>query len=152
MGMKMLAMAIWLILAVGGFAEEGTPRWVFLGGDDDLKRYFEEHPQVVTVCVYETELRNPKPPCVVVVLHATVAETFKGKLKPGDKIKIVFPSDSLPSDETEREKFINNAAKNNLGSLRIAFLSDGKDSEYQTEWLFVPKYQNEMREFLSALK
>ena len=119
-----------LLFGSAGLLEAQAPRWGFLGDDEGLKATYNDAKRVVFVCIFETELRDVRPPFADVVYHATVIETYKGELKVGDRIQISFRTDSLPADEDERRKFVEKADKNNKGSLKFAFLHGGKDGAY----------------------
>jgi hypothetical protein len=126
---------------------ESPLRWGFLGDDESLKETIDECGQVLLVCVYETSLEAVKPPFADVVLRATVIQTVKGTHKIGDRIAIRFGTDSLPKDDAERAKFIEQAAAKNLGALKMAFLPGAKSDKYDCDWLDTPKFEPEMLEF-----
>ena len=126
---------------------DAAPRWTFLGDDDALRHTIKEVQQVVLVCVYQTSLNQVNPPFAEVVLRATVVQTIKGGHAIGDKIAIRFMTDSLPSDAKERDKFIQDIANKNLGSLKMAFLMGDKMGDYLTEWLYVPDFDPDMLAF-----
>lgn len=133
-------------------AMDAAPRWGCLGDDKSLTATFDAAQNVVLVCIFDTELRDVRPPFAEVVYHATVIESHKGALKIGEKIRISFPTDSLPAGEDERRKFVENANSRNKGALRFAFLHEGADGNYSCEWCDVPLYQKEMRDFLRQLQ
>jgi hypothetical protein len=141
-----------LLLSVAGVIQAQAPRWGFLGDDDSLKSTFTDAKRVVLVCVYDTELRDIKPPFAEVVYLATVIESQKGELETGDKIQIGFKTDSLPLDEAERLKFVENANKASKGALKFAFLHGAEGGVQFCEFLDVPNYTKEMHEFLKKLK
>lgn len=126
---------------------DAAPRWTFLGDDDTLRHTIKEVQQVVLVCVYQTSLNQVNPPFAEVVLRTTVVQTIKGGHAIGDKIAIRFMTDSLPADEKKRDKFIDDVAKKNLGSLKMAFLTGDKTDDYTTEWLYVPNFDPDMLAF-----
>lgn len=126
---------------------ESPPRWGFLGDDESLKETIDECGQVVLVCVYQTSLEDVRPPFADVVLRATVIQTVKGTHQIGDRIAIRFGTDSLPKDDAERAKFIEEAAIENLGALKMAFLPGAKSDQYDCDWLDTPKFKPEMLEF-----
>jgi hypothetical protein len=128
-------------------ASESPLRWGFLGDDESLKETIDECGQVLLVCVYETSLEAVKPPFADVVLRATVIQTVKGTHQIGDRIAIRFGADSLPKDDAERAKFIEEAAAKNLGALKMAFLHGAKSDKYDCDWLDTPKFEPEMLEF-----
>lgn len=126
---------------------DAAPRWKFLGDDGALRHTIREVQQVVLVCVYQTSLNQVSRSVSEVVLRATVAQTIKGTHAVGDKITIRFMTDSLPSDEKKRDKFINDVANKNLGLLKMAFLMGDKMGDYLTEWLYVPDFDPDMLAF-----
>jgi hypothetical protein len=126
---------------------DAAPRWTFLGDDDALRHTIKEAGQVVLICVYQTSLGQVNPPFAEVVLRATVVQTIKGAHAVGDKIAIRFKTDSLPADEKKRDKFIDDVANKNLGSLKMAFLTGDKMDDYTTEWLYVPNFDPDMLAF-----
>ncbi len=126
---------------------ESPLRWGFLGDDESLKETIDECGQVLLVCVYETSLEAVKPPFAEVVLRATVVQAVKGSHEIGDRIAIRFKTDSLPPDDAERAKFIDAAAIQNLGALKMAFLAGTRAPEYDCDWLDVPAFKPEMLEF-----
>ncbi len=140
-----------LIGSIGLVAAQ-APRWGFLGEDEGLEQTYRDAMSVVFVCVFATELRDVRPPFAKVVYHATVIESYKGELQIGEKIQICFYTDSLPLDEAKRQEFVENANKKNKGSLKFAFLHGGKEGSYSCEFMDVPKYTVEMREFLEQLR
>ena len=141
-------------MAIGGIlqADDVAPRWGFLGDDKGLTSTFNDAHSVVLVCVFDTELRNVKPPFADVVFHATVVGLHKGDLKIGDKIKINFSTDSLEGDAEARRKFVEAANNKNKGALKFAFLHGGKDGAYSCDWVDLPDYQIEMQKFLKTLE
>jgi len=126
---------------------DAAPRWMFLGDDDSLRYTIREAGQVLLVCVFQTSLDHVNPPFAEVVLSATVVQAVKGTHKIGDRITIRFKTDSLPADEDARAKFIENAAANNLGSLKMAFLQGARSDDYVSEWLYVPAFDPAMLAF-----
>ena len=64
-----------LLLLSVGLLKGQDPRWGFLGDDGALEAAFDEAKGVVFVCVFETELRDVRPPFAEVVYHATVIES-----------------------------------------------------------------------------
>ena len=133
-----------------------APRWFFLGEDDDLKRTYRQAKRVAMICIFETALEDVRPPFAKVVHRATVVETLKGGLKIGEKIEIALSTDSLPMDEIERAKFIAKADQAAKGSLRYAFLQGDKlegkrNKRFGTEFLYLPKYTEEMSDFLGQI-
>lgn len=132
-----------------------APRWFFLGEDDALRGTYHEAKQVVMICIFETTLENIRPPFAKVIHHATVTRSLKGDLRIGDKIEIEFSTDSLPRDDVERAKFTEKVNKKSKGSLRFAFLFDevkgGEPKRFWTEFLYLPKYNQEMSEFLGGI-
>lgn len=135
--------------ARGEDASDRAPRWKFLGDDDALRQTISEAGQVLLVCVFETSLDRIKPPFAEVALRAAVVQVVKGTHTLGDKITIRFPTDSLPIDEAARDKFIEDAAAKNLGSLKLAFLRGGRSDDYQCEWLDVPAFDSDMLAFVT---
>lgn len=129
-------------------ASEPAPKWKLLGDDDGLRATIRQAGQIVLLCVYQTELREVKPPFAEVVIRATVVEAMKGDHAIGDRISVQFPTDSLPMDTDQQKKFIESAALKNLGALKIAFLSGTKSQEYSSEWLYVPGFMAEMASFI----
>lgn len=130
--------------------EEAAPRWGCLGDDDGLRRTIAESDHILFVCVYQTDLEKVKPPFAEVVLSATVVEPLKGSHSTGDKITISFHTDSLPTAEGEREKFIAAAAAKYLGSLKVAYLQGEKSAAHECDWTEVPAYTAEMAAFVKA--
>jgi len=126
---------------------ESPPRWGFLGDDESLKEIIDECGQVLLVCVYQTSLEDVKPPFADVVLRATVIQAVKVTHQIGDRIAIRLGTDSLPKDDTERAKFIEEAAAQNLGALKMAFLPGAKSDKYDCDWLDTPKFNPEMLGF-----
>lgn len=126
---------------------ESPLRWGFLGDDENLRETIDECGQVLLVCVYETSLENVKPPFADVVLRATVIQAVKGTHKIGDRIAIRFGTDSLPREDAERASFIEEAAAQNLGALKMALLPGDKSDKYDCDWLDTPKFKPEMLEF-----
>ena len=141
-----------LLLLSVGLLKGQDPRWGFLGDDGALEAAFDEAKGVVFVCVFETELRDVRPPFAEVVYHAAVIESHKGKLKVGEKIEISFRTDSLPQAEGERRKFVEKADKRSKGSLKFAFLHGGEKGAYFCEFMDVPTYSKEMQDFLRKLQ
>jgi hypothetical protein len=126
---------------------DAAPRWKFLGDDGALRHTIKEAGQVVLICVYQTSLNEVSRSVSEVVLRATVVQTIKGAHAVGDKIVIRFMTDSLPADEKKRDKFIDDVANKNLGSLKMAFLTGDKMDDYTTEWLYVPNFDPDMLAF-----
>lgn len=126
---------------------DAAPRWKFLGDDGALRHTIKEVQQVVLVCVYQTLVNQASRSVSEVVLRATVVQTIKGAHAVGDKITIRFMTDSLPADEKERDKFIDDVANKNMGSLKMAFLMGDKTDDYTTEWLYVPNFDPDMLAF-----
>lgn len=137
-----------LLFGSAGLLEAQAPRWGFLGDNEGLEATYNDAERVVLVCVYETELRDVRPPFAEVVYHTTVIETYKGELKVGGRIQISFRTDSLPAGDDERRKFVKKANKNNKGSLKFAFLHGRNDGAFSCELMDVPRYSKEMQEFL----
>ncbi len=140
-----------LILSAGSVLAD-EPRWGFLGDDDSLASTFNDAKNVVLVCVYETELRDVKPPFAEVVHFATVIESQKGELKMGEKIQIGFKTDSLPVDEEEQQDFVQKANTSSKGSLKFAFLHGEEAGVHFCDFLDVPNYTKEMHEFLRLMQ
>lgn len=130
--------------------EDAPRKWKWLGDDESLRQTIATSDQVLFVCVYQTALENAKPPFAWVVLSATVVEALKGSHSTGDKVTIRFPTDDLPKDEGEREKFIAAAAEKNLGSLKIAYLKGKKSAAHSCEWLDLAPHTPEMAAFVKA--
>lgn len=149
----LLALIAFTCSTMAAFAEEGdgAPRWFLLGDDNRLKQTFSEAKQVALVCIYSTTLEDVRPPFALVVHHATVVRSLKGGLKIGEKIEIVFATDSLPKSDEERETFVRQAHDAAEGDLRFAFLSGGTKPRFETEFLYVPDYSEDMANFLDAL-
>ena len=148
----MLLYVLLLLLTSVGLLQAQAPRWGFLGDDEALETTFDDAQSVVFVCIFKTELRDVRPPFAEVVYHATVVESHKGKLKIGEKIQINFRTDSLPSDQDERRKFVAKADKSSKGALKFAFLHGGADGAYSCEFMDVPRYSEEMQNFLRKLQ
>ncbi|MCW1923068.1 hypothetical protein OKA05_10930 [Luteolibacter arcticus] len=143
--------AVLLVFFAGPLRSEER-RWGFLGSDESLVATFDDAKHVGFVCVTEVELRDVKPPFAKVVYHATVIECHKGKLEVGAKIQISFSTDSLPIDDGERLKFVEEANKKNKGELKFAFLRGGEEGAYGCDFTEVPTYSKEMQDFLRKLQ
>jgi len=128
----------------------GSPKWGFLGNEDDVRKLFLASKNVLLICIVDTELKfdtsfsKLNPPFGQVVHHATVVSSYRGVCKTGEKIRIGFVTDSLPKDEKEREAFVSKANKKAKGVLKFAFLGSGKDGIYSCEWLDLADYSPEL--------
>jgi len=132
-------------------AADKPPRWGFLGEDKDLTFSFNNALCVALVVIFDTELRNIRPPIAEVVLHATVVDIHKGNLKIGDKIKISLYTDTLDGNAETQRKFIEDANSRNKGALKFAFLHEVKEGDFTCEWLDLPGYTSDMQEFLRKI-
>ncbi|MCU0795167.1 MAG: hypothetical protein MUF31_04445 [Akkermansiaceae bacterium] len=144
-------MAILLAVLVG-ILRADAPRWGWLGNDESLRATFDSAEPVAFVCVTEVELREVNPPFADVVYHATVIECHKGKLLLGERIQIVFSTDSLPKNDEDRRKFIESANKKNKGDLKFAFMQSGEDGTYFCDFIDGPTYTSALQDFLRGLQ
>ncbi|WP_395742081.1 hypothetical protein [Prosthecobacter sp.] len=133
-------------------SKDGRPKWGFLGDDADLLGTVKEADEAILACVYRIEFQHIQGPFAMVNLHVTVARTFKGRLKPNERIVIAFPIDTLPLDAEGRDKHLKALSDADLGNLRFCFIRrpEGVDKPYEAEWLEVPKFTSEMNDFMEA--
>jgi hypothetical protein len=130
------------------------PKWGFLGDDTDLRRTIKEADEAILACVYRVEFEDVKGPFATVILHVTVARTFKGKLKPNARITIGLRIDSVPLDAAGRDQHLKALRDADIGNLRICFVNrvGGTETAFDTEWLNVPKFTRGMNEFMEAYR
>ena len=132
------------------FSQDAPPKWGLLGDDADLLRVVQDSDLAIRARVYRVEFINIKRNFATVNMHVTVARAFKGDLKVNDRIVIEFPIDDLPLDPVERDKRLQSLREADIGSLRHCFLERPQDGtgHYSSEWLFVPRFTQEMSEFI----
>lgn len=135
-------------------SNDTRPKWGFLGNDADLLGTVKEADEAILACVYRVEFQDIKGVFATVNLHVTVVRTFKGKLKPNERIVIAFPIDSLPLDAAGRDKHLKALRDADIGHLRFCFIQrpKGVDNPYEAEWLEVPKFTDEMNDFMEAYR
>jgi hypothetical protein len=134
--------------------EDARPKWGFLGDDASLLGTVKEADEAILACVYRVEFQDIKGAFATVNLHVTVARTFKGKLKPNERIVIAFPIEGLPLEVAERDKHLNALRDADVGHLRFCFIQrpSGPDKSYGAEWLDVPKFTDEMNDFMETYR
>jgi len=136
---------------------EDIPKWGLLGDDDSVSRLCSESTNFVLVCIVDTEvvfdstIGKLKPPFGQIIHHATVIQTYKGRLKLGDQIKIEFMTDSLPRDDKERAEFIEAANKKIKGKLKFAFLDAASDGLHSCEWVDIADHSEELGQLLTKI-
>ena len=135
-------------------SNNARPKWGFLGDDDSLLDTIKDHDEAILGCVHRVEFVDIKGGFATVHLHVTVARTFKGKLKPYDRIIVEFPIDDVPTEAAARDKMLHALRDNDTGNLRFCFIQRPKGTEvhYRSEWLFVPKFSSEMNDFMDAYR
>jgi hypothetical protein len=138
------------MLPVLGVSEDSRPKWGLLGDDASLVQSINDFDAAILGCVYRVEFTRIRRNFATVNLYVTVARAFKGDLKLSERIVINFPIDDVPVDPADREKKFQSLRDADIGGLRHCFIErpQSGESHYSTEWLFVPKFTEEMNVFL----
>lgn len=150
---------IWLIISSCALAQiaseleiqNGIPKWLVLGDDNDLQSLYSEKSHVLLVCVYDIEITNKILRRYEVSLKCTVVKSYKGSVITGEKIKVTYETDAIPQDYKSRTNYLAELRSKINGDLLIAFLMKEENS-YFTQSIYLPKYTKSMSEFIHNLK